>query len=87
VQKGQAPLDPVDAELEQVRSAGLKMDSKFELKPGIYRIREVVTDAEEHRVTALSRNVDVSAACCAPREVASNQLISPGNRVDRSIQF
>ena len=79
VQKGQAPLNPVDAQLEQVRSAGLKMDSKFELKPGVYRIREVVTDAEEHRVTALSRNVDVSTECCAPREVASNQPISPGN--------
>jgi VWFA-related protein len=77
MQKGQAPLDPVDAELERVRSAGLKMDSTFELKPGIYRIREVVMDAEEHRVTALSRNVDVSAACCTHRNVASNQPISP----------
>jgi VWFA-related protein len=78
VQKGQAPLNPLDAQLEQVRSAGLKMDSKFELKPGVYRVREVVTDAEEHRVTALSRNVDVSTECCAPREVASNQPILPG---------
>lgn len=71
VQKGQAPFDTPDAELEHVQSAGLKMDSKFVLKPGKYRIREVVTDAEEHRVTAVSRNVDVSAECCAPREVAS----------------
>jgi VWFA-related protein len=71
VQKGQAPFDIPDAELEHVRSAGLKMDSKFVLKPGKYRIREVVTDAEEHRVTAVSRNVDVSAECCASREVAS----------------
>jgi VWFA-related protein len=78
VQKGQAPLNPVDAQLEQVRSAGLKMDSKFELKPGVYRIREVVTDAEEHRVTALSRNVDVSAACCALRDDASDRPISAG---------
>ena len=77
VQKGQAPLDPVDAQLEQVRNAGLKMDSKFVLKPGSYHIREVVTDAEEHRVTALSRNVDVSTECCAPREPATNQPISP----------
>jgi len=71
VQKGQAPLDTPDTELEHVRSAGLKMDSKFVLKPGSYRVREVVTDAEEHRVTAVSRNVDVSAECCASREVAS----------------
>jgi VWFA-related protein len=78
VQKGQAPLDTPDAELEHVKSAGLKMDSKFVLKPGIYRIREVVMDAEEHRLTAQSRNVDVAAACCAPREVASNQTIPAG---------
>ena len=77
VQKGQAPLDPVDAQLEQVRNAGLKMDSKFVLKPGSYHIREVVTDSEEHRVTALSRNIDVSTECCAPREPATNQPILP----------
>ena len=77
VQKGQAPLDPVDAQLEQVRNAGLKMDSKFVLKPGSYHIREVVTDSEEHWVTALSRNIDVSTECCAPREPATNQPILP----------
>ena len=76
VQKGQAPLDIPDAELEHVRSAGLKMDSKFVLQPGSYRIREVVTDAEEHRVTAVSRNVDVTAECCASREVASKPATS-----------
>lgn len=73
VQKGQAPFDIPDAELERVRNAGLKMDSKFVLKPGKYRIREVVTDAEEHRVTAVSRNVDVSVECCASREAVSKQ--------------
>ena len=76
VQRGQAKLDTPDAELQPVLNAGLKMDSTFDLKPGIYRIREVVTDSEEHQMTALSRNVDVSAECCATRDLASNQPVS-----------
>jgi len=76
LQRGQAKLDAPDAQLLQVLSAGLKMDSTFELKPGTYRVREVVTDSEEHQITALSRNVNVSAECCAAREVAGNQPVS-----------
>ena len=75
LQRGQAKLEASDAELQQVLSAGLKMDSTFELKPGIYRVREVVTDSEDHHITALSRDVNVSAECCASREVASIQPI------------
>jgi hypothetical protein len=71
-------MDAPDAELQQVLRAGLKMDSTFELKPGIYRVREVVTDSEEHHMTALSRNVNVSTECCAPRNLTSNQPISAG---------
>jgi VWFA-related protein len=73
LQRGQAKLEAPDAELQQVLSAGLKMDSTFELKPGIYRVREVVTDSEEHHMTALSRNVNVSTECCAPPDLTSNQ--------------
>ena len=65
LQRGQAKLDAPDAQLQQVLSAGLKMDSTFQLKPGTYRVREVVTDSEEHQITAVSRNVNVSAECCA----------------------
>jgi VWFA-related protein len=75
LQRGQAKLEAPDAELQQVLSAGLKMDSNFELKPGIYRVREVVTDSEDHHITVLSRNVNVSAECCATREVAGIQPI------------
>jgi VWFA-related protein len=75
LQRGQAKLEAPDAQLQQVLSAGLKMDSTFELKPGIYRVREVVTDSEDHQITALSRNVNVSAECCATREVAGVQPI------------
>jgi VWFA-related protein len=75
LQRGQAKLEAPDAGLQQVLSAGLKMDSTFVLKPGIYRVREVVTDSEDHHITALSRNVNVSAECCATREVAGIQPI------------
>jgi hypothetical protein len=75
LQRGQAKLDAPDAQLQQVLSAGLKMDSTFQLKPGTYRVREVVTDSEEHQITALSRNVNVSAECCAAREVAGSQPV------------
>ena len=76
LQRGQAKLEASDAELQQVLSAGLKMDSTFELKPGIYRVREVVTDSEDHHISALSRDVNVSAECCAAREVAGNKRVS-----------
>ena len=75
LQRGQAKLDAPDAQLQQVLSAGLKMDSTFALKPGTYRVREVVTDSEEHHITAISRDVNVTAECCAAREVAGNQPI------------
>jgi VWFA-related protein len=79
LQKGQAKMDVSDAELQAILRAGLKMDSTFQLKPGIYRVREVVTDSEEHHVTAVSRTVDVSTECCvSPPELASNHPTSPG---------
>jgi VWFA-related protein len=76
LQRGQAKVDAPDAQLQQVLSAGLKMDSTFQLKPGTYRVREVVTDSEEHQITAVSRDVNVSAECCAAREVAGSQPVS-----------
>jgi VWFA-related protein len=76
LQRGQAKLDALDAQLQQVLSAGLKMDSTFELKPGTYRVREVVTDSEAHQITAVSRDVNVTAECCASREVAVNPPVS-----------
>ena len=78
LQRGQAKMDVSDAELQNILRAGLKMDSTFELKPGIYRVREVVTDSEEHHITAVSRTVNVSTECCVPpTELASNHPTSP----------
>jgi VWFA-related protein len=75
LQRGESTLDVAAADLQQVMSAGLKMDSTFELKPGIYRVREVLTDAEDHRLAAVSRVVNVSAECCARREQPSAQPV------------
>ncbi len=78
LQKGQAKMDVSDAELKPILRGGLKMDSTFELKPGTYRVREVVTDSEEHHITAVSRTVNVSTECCVPPpELASNHPTSP----------
>ncbi len=38
---------------------GLDAEILFELKPGDYRLRAVVTDSEEHRLTTVSRSVSV----------------------------
>ncbi len=63
LQRGEAKLE--------VSDAGMKMDSTFELKPGIYRVREVVTETEEHHISALSRAVNVTSECCALRQPAA----------------
>ncbi len=55
----------------QLEAAGAKMDSTFQLKPGTYRVREVVTEGENHHLAALSREVNVAAECCASRELAN----------------
>ena len=60
----------------QVEADGAKMDSTFQLKPGTYRFREVVTEGENHDLAALSREVNVAAECCAPRELASVPPVS-----------
>jgi VWFA-related protein len=78
LQRGQAKMDLSDAELRAILHAGLKMDSTFELKPGTYRVREVVTDSEQHHITAVSRTVNVSTECCVPApDLASNHPASP----------
>jgi VWFA-related protein len=48
-----------DPELKQLLASGIDVTLTFNLKPGDYIVREVVTDSEEHRLAALSRNVDV----------------------------
>ena len=48
-----------DAQLPEFLSSGVDVDVTFKLKPGAYRVREVVTDTEEHRMTAFSRDMKI----------------------------
>ena len=57
-QQRHATVDVADGQLPGFLKAGMNLDIALQLKPGSYRIREVVTDSE-HRLTALSRNVDI----------------------------
>ena len=57
-QQRHATVDVTDGQLPEFLKAGMNIDMAFQLKPGSYRIREVVTDAEQH-LSTLSRNVDI----------------------------
>jgi len=57
-QQRHANVDVADGQLPEFLRAGMNLDMAFQLKPGSYRIREVVTDSEQ-RLTTLSRNVDI----------------------------
>jgi VWFA-related protein len=54
-----ASLSVSDAQLQNLFKDGVTIGMTFELKPGVYRIREVVTDSEEHRLTAASTTLKV----------------------------
>jgi VWFA-related protein len=53
-----ATVDVTDEQLPQFLQSGINLGVAFQLKPGAYRIREVVTDSGQ-RLTTLSRNVDI----------------------------
>ena len=57
-QQRHATVDVTDEQLPEFLKAGMNIDMAFQLKPGSYRIREVVTDSEQ-RLAALSRNVEI----------------------------
>jgi VWFA-related protein len=54
-----ANVSVLDSQLVQLFKEGVDMSVNFQLKPGIYRIREVVTDSEEHHLTALTTKISV----------------------------
>jgi hypothetical protein len=49
----------VDPQLPDFFMTGIEVETKFELKPGSYRVRVVVIDGEEHRMTTFSRPAEV----------------------------
>ena len=58
-QEQRAMVDLPDDGLPKLLSDGMNSKIVFQLRPGSYTIREVVTDSEEHQVTAFSRKVEV----------------------------
>ena len=57
-QQRHATVDVADGQLAEFLKAGMNVGMDFQLKPGSYRIRGVVTDSEQ-RLTAFSRTVDI----------------------------
>jgi VWFA-related protein len=58
-QMRRAKLNVSDGQLPELFRVGLDVNLSFQLKTGTYRIREVVTEAAEKRITAFSRNVSI----------------------------
>ena len=54
-----ASLSVPDAQLQDLFKQGVTISMTFPLKPGVYRIREVVTDSEEHHLAAVSTTLKV----------------------------
>ena len=71
-QQRHATVNVTDEQLPGFLKAGMNVDMAFQLKPGSYRIREVVTDSEQ-RQTALSRNVDIPKIIPATPAVAATR--------------
>ena len=69
-QQRHATVDVTDEQLPEFLKTGMNIDMAFQLKPGSYRIREVVTDSEQ-RLAALSRNVDIPVVIAATPEASA----------------
>ena len=58
-QQRHTDLSVLDGQLPEFVKAGLNAEITVQVKPGSYRVREVVTDSEDHLTTALDRDVNV----------------------------
>jgi hypothetical protein len=58
-QQRRARVSVLDSQLPALFEAGVDEDVTFQLEPGGYWIREVVTDSEDHQMTATSYNVKI----------------------------
>ena len=58
-QQRRAKLNVLDNQMPDLFKLGVFVNLTFQLKPGTYWVREVVTDSEENKMTALSRSVTV----------------------------
>ncbi len=58
-QQRQAKVDLPDESLPNLLAKGMDVKITFQLQPGDYTMREVVTDSEDHQMTAFSRGVKI----------------------------
>jgi hypothetical protein len=58
-QEQHAKIDLADAELANLLSSGVDVKMTLTVKPGRYRIRQVVRDSEDKHIAAMTRNFDV----------------------------
>jgi VWFA-related protein len=58
-QQRQVRVNVLDAQLPNFIKSGVDVSAMFQLKPGTYRLREVVVDSEDHHLTALSRSIQI----------------------------
>jgi hypothetical protein len=58
-QQQHARVDIPDDDIPKLNATGMNVKMVFQLKPGAYTIREVVTESEDHHLAALSRNVEM----------------------------
>lgn len=58
-QQRRAKVNIPDEQMQNLFKLGIFVNLTFQLKQGIYRVREVVTDSEENRMTAFSRTVTI----------------------------
>jgi hypothetical protein len=52
-------VNVVDTDLPNLLKAGVNVNATFQLKSGSYRLREVVTDSEDHSLTTMSRKLEI----------------------------
>lgn len=74
-QQRHATVNVADGQLPEFFKAGISVDMAFQLKPGSYRIREVVTDSDQH-LTALSREVDIPQVVPATPAIPTTPVVS-----------
>ena len=59
VEQRHATVNVPDQRLAELTKQGVDVDLTVQLKPGVYRFRMVVSDSEEHRLSAVSRYVSI----------------------------
>jgi VWFA-related protein len=58
-QQRHARVSVLDEQLPDFLKTGVDVSMSFQLKPGVYRIREVVAESEDHHITTFSKAVKI----------------------------